>query len=146
MCTADIRLASADTTFSIRETRIAIVADLGTLQRLPGIIHRGHVAELAFTGRDFDAAHAESIGLVNRVYADPEALHQGARELAAEITANSPLTVRGVKQMLRILEGRTVEEALDYVAVWNSAFLGSNDLIEAMTAFRERRPPNFTGS
>ena len=60
--------------------------------------------------------------------------------------ANSPLAVQGTKAVLRAGEGRSVEEALDYVAVWNSAFLGSNDLVEAMTAFLQKRPPNFTGT
>ena len=52
----DIRLAAKDATFSIRETKIGIVADVGTLQRLPNIITAGHVAELAYTGKDIDAA------------------------------------------------------------------------------------------
>ena len=65
----DVRLASADAVFSVRETKVAIVADLGSLQRLPRIIGAGHVAELAFTGKDIDAARARAIGLVNDVYA-----------------------------------------------------------------------------
>ena len=63
----DIRLASADAVFSVRETKVAIVADLGTLQRLPRIVSAGHVAELAFTGKDIDAERAAQIGLVNSV-------------------------------------------------------------------------------
>src|SRR5690606_29207800 len=61
----DLRLASADAKFSVRETRVAIVADLGTLQRLPKIVGPGHARELAFTGKDIDAARAAAIGLVN---------------------------------------------------------------------------------
>src|SRR5438105_5783418 len=142
----DIRLAAADAVFSVRETKIAIVADLGTLQRLPAILARGHVAELAFTGRDITADRAREIGLVNDVLPDVEALHKAALDLAGEIAANSPLAVQGTKAVLRAGEGRSVEEALDYVAVWHSAFLGSNDLVEAMTAFLQKRPPNFTGT
>jgi Delta3,5-Delta2,4-dienoyl-CoA isomerase len=141
----DIRLASADTVFSVRETKIAIVADLGTLQRLPGIVGRGHVAELAYTGRDFDADRAAEIGLVNHVLPDAEACHKAAHELAGEIAANSPLAVQGTKAVLRAGEGRSVAEGLDYVGVWNAAFLASNDLTEAFTAFLEKRPPNFSG-
>ena len=77
---------------------------------------------------------------------DVESLHKAALDLAGEIAANSPLAVQGTKAVLRAGEGRSVEEALDYVAVWNSAFLGSNDLVEAMTAFLQKRPPNFTGT
>jgi enoyl-CoA hydratase len=141
----DIRLCSADATFSVRETRIAMVADVGTLQRLPRIVGRGHAAELCFTGRDIDADRARQIGLVNDVAPDVEALHAAAAELAAEIAANSPLAVQGTKHVLHACEDRTVDDGLDYVAVWNAAFLVSDDLTEAMTAFFEKRPPVFTG-
>jgi len=141
----DIRLCSADAVFCVRETRIAMVADVGTLQRLPRIVGRGHAAELALTGRDVGAARAREIGLVNDVLADAAALHAAAAALAAEIAANSPLAVQGTKHVLRACEDRTVDEGLDYVAVWNAAFLVSEDLTEAMTAFFEKRPPVFTG-
>ena len=97
---ADIRLASADAKFSIREVKVAIVADLGSLQRLAGIIGEGHLRELAFTGKDIDAARAEKIGLVNDVYPDQDAVLAAARELAADIAANPPLVVQGVKDVL----------------------------------------------
>ena len=86
----DIRLASADAIFSVREAKVAIVADLGSLQRLPSIIGAGHVAELAFTGKDIDAERARAIGLVNDVAADAEGVMKAAYELADEIAANSP--------------------------------------------------------
>jgi enoyl-CoA hydratase len=142
----DIRLASRDTVFSIRETRIAIVADVGTLQRLPAIIGKGHVAELAYTGEDFDAERAERIHLVNRVYADAETTLAAAHDLAERIAANSPLAVQGTKRVLEYCEGKTVEDGLQYVATWNAAFLNSDDLREAMTAFVEKRKPKFTGN
>jgi enoyl-CoA hydratase len=141
----DIRLAAADAVFSVRETRIAIVADVGTLQRLPGIVGDGHVAELAFTGKDVPAARAKEIGLVNDVHPDSAALHTAAHALAAEIAANSPLAVQGTKAVLRASRNRSVADGLDYVAVWNSAFFPSNDLTEAMSAFIEKRPPAFKG-
>jgi enoyl-CoA hydratase len=141
----DIRLASADAIFSVREAKVAIVADLGSLQRLPSIIGAGHVAELAFTGKDIGAARAKEIGLVNDVADDVDGVLKAAYELGAEIAANSPLAVQGTKAILAANEGRTVAQGLDYVATWNAGMLGSDDLIEAMTAFMERRPPNFTG-
>lgn len=143
---ADIRLASADAIFSVRETKIAIVADVGTLQRLPRIIGKGHVAELAYTGKDITAERAAQIGLVNDVLPDQDALLKAAQAMAGEIAANSPLAVRGTKAVLKACENRSIEEGLDYVGVWNAAFLQSNDLIEAMTAFMEKRPPNYTGT
>ena len=141
----DIRLAAADAVFSVRETKIAIVADVGTLQRLPGIVGRGHVAELVFTGKDIDAARAKEIHFVNDVYPDREACIAAAQEMAAEIAANSPLVTQGAKAVLRFGEGKSVADALKFVAVWNSAFVQSNDLVEAMSAFVERRPPVYTG-
>jgi enoyl-CoA hydratase len=141
----DIRLASADAVFSVREAKVAIVADLGSLQRLPRILSAGHLAELAFTGKDIDAARARDIGLVNDVLPDSEAVVKAAHELAAEIAANSPVAVQGTKAVLAANDGRTVAEGLDYVATWNSAMLQSDDLTEAMVAFLEKRPPRFTG-
>jgi enoyl-CoA hydratase len=141
----DIRLASADARISLRETKIAIVADLGSLQRLPAIIGQGHTRELAFTGKDVTAARAKEMGLINEIHADRAALHEAAQAMAAEIAANPPLTVRGVKQVLGHGEGKTVAEGLAYVAAWNAAFLASEDLGEALQAFAEKRSPNYKG-
>lgn len=142
----DIRVASADAQFSVRETKVAIVADLGTLQRLPGIIGRGHVAELTLTGKDITAERASAIGLVNDVLPDQSAAYSAAHAMATEIAANSPIVVQGVKHLLASADGQTVEKGLDDVAIWNSAFLVTDDLKEAMTAFREKRPPEYRGT
>jgi len=141
----DIRVASADAVFSVRETKVAIVADLGSLQRLPRIIGKGHVAELALTGKDISAARAKEIGLVNDVFPDLDATLGAAYGLAGEIAANSPLAVQGTKAVLAACEDRSVADGLDYVATWNAGFLPSDDLVEAMTAFMEKRPPEFIG-
>lgn len=142
---ADIRLASADAKFSVREVKVAIVADLGSLQRLAGIVGEGHLRELAYTGKDVDAARAEKIGLVNDVYPDQEALLAAARELAADIATNPPLVVQGVKDVLGHRREAEVAEGLRYVGAWNAAFLPSEDLGEAVQAFLERRAPKFNG-
>jgi enoyl-CoA hydratase len=141
----DVRVAAADAVFSIRETRIAIVADVGTLQRLPGIIGRGLAAELALTGDDVPAERALAIGLVNAVHPTAEAALAAARALAARMAANSPLVVQGTKRVLRYCEGKSVEDGLAFVAAWNAAFLESDDLKEAMAAFFEKRAPRFAG-
>lgn len=142
----DIRLAASDATFGVRETRLGLVADVGTLQRLPQIIAPGHCAELVYTGRDIDAAEAARIGLVNRIYTDIDELMDGAGIIARQIAANSPLAVEGSKAVMTAGGGRSVTEALDYVALWNSAFLVSNDLFEGLAAASEKRPGNFTGT
>lgn len=138
----DIRVASRDATFSIREVKVAIVADLGSLQRLVGIIGDGHLRELALTGDDIDAERAAAIGLVNHV--EDDALARAA-DIAGRIAANSPLVLRGIKDVLGAERAPRVEAGLRYAAAWNSAFLLSNDLDEAMVSFLERRPPEFTG-
>jgi enoyl-CoA hydratase len=142
---ADIRVASADAKFSVREVKVAIVADIGSLQRLSGIIGEGHLRELAYTGKDIDAARAEKIGLVNDVYPDQDAVLEAARTLAADIAKNPPLVVQGVKDVLDHDRAPRVAEGLRYVSAWNAAFLPSKDLGEAVQAFLARRDPEFTG-
>ena len=142
----DIRLAAKDATFSIREAKVAIVADLGTLQRLPRIVGAGHLAELAFTGKDIDASRAAEIGLVNWVEGESaDGVLQAALRLANEIAANSPLAVEGTKKVLAVNDAQTIAQGLEFVARWNTMYLQSNDLKEAMTAFMEKRPAVFNG-
>jgi len=99
-----------------------------------------------YTGRDIDAAHAQTIGLVNDVFDDRTALQAGAKALADRIAANAPQAVQGAKQMLRAARRTDEQEGLERVALHNAAFLPSDDLREALTAFFEKRSPTFTGS
>jgi len=141
----DIRYASADAKFSVREVKLAMVADVGSLARLPLILSDGHLRELALTGKDIDAARAEKIGLVNDVFADANAALTGAHDTAAEIAANPPLTVHGIKDVLDQQRISAVSASLRYVAAWNAAFLPSKDLSEGISATFAKRPPQFTG-
>ena len=141
----DVRIAAEGTVFSIREGRIAIVADLGSLQRLPRIIPRGHLMELALTAEDFDTARAERIGLVNRVLPGREEAVAEAVAIAERIASNSPLATYGTKEILRGVYDAQLPTQLDRVALWNSAFLRSADLQEAFAAFLEKREPRFSG-
>jgi enoyl-CoA hydratase len=141
----DLRVCSADAVFSVRETKVAIVADIGSLQRLPAIIGPAATRELALTGKDIDAPRALALGLVNQVAGDRDATWAAADALAQEIAANPPLVVRGVKQVLDYGAGKSVADGLEYVAAWNAAFLASEDLGEAMAAFAGKRAPVFRG-
>lgn len=141
----DIRICAADAKFSVREVRLAMVADVGTLARLPAIIGEGATRELALTGADIDASRALRLGLVSDVHATPDALWTAARAMAAQIAANPPLTVQGIKQVLNARSERAAAESLQTVAMWNAAQLPSQDLGEAMAAFVQRREPKFTG-
>jgi enoyl-CoA hydratase len=141
----DIRLATSDAVFSIRETRIAIIADLGTLQRLPHIIGHGWFRELALTGRDFTADEALKMGFITRLCEDRNELYEETKKLAAEIAACSPLTVQGVKDVILHSRDHGVYPGLKYVAQKNAAVLPSEDLVEAFQAFMEKRAPEFKG-
>ena len=141
----DVRYASSDARFSLREIRVAMVADIGSLQRLPAIIGEGHTRELALTGMDIDATRAQRIGLVNDVFDTPALVLEHARKIARSMAENSPLITRGIKHVMNGAQGRTVAESLEHVALWNAAFLQSNDLGEAIAAFIQRRPPRFEG-
>ncbi|MEU2041108.1 crotonase/enoyl-CoA hydratase family protein [Nocardia niwae] len=142
---ADLRYASAEAKFSLREAKVAIVADVGSLHRLPGIIGEGHLRELAYTGKDIDAARAEKIGLVNDVFPDQEAVLGAAHATAREIAANPPLVVQGVKDVLDQRRKDEIAAGLRYVSAWNAAFLPSEDLTEAIKAVFEKRAPEFRG-
>ncbi len=142
----DIRMASKDAVFAIRETKIAIIADIGTLQRLPHIIGQGWTSELALSGRDFTAAEAYHIGLLTRLCDTREALYREAAELAEEIAANAPLTVQGIKEVMLFNRDHGVYPGLKFVAQKNAAEIISDDLMEAFTAFLEKRKPDFKGN
>src|SRR3989338_1208759 len=127
---ADVRLCSADAYFAIAETRVAIVADLGTLQRIAKLVGPGMAREMAFTAENVDAARALQSGLVNRVYPDKERLLIGARKMCDGIATHSPRTVQGTKLVLNYAEDHNLQDALDHVALHNASFLDGPDLQE----------------
>ncbi len=146
MATAcDIRLCSEDAVFSLKEAAVGIVADVGVLQRIPQIVGQGIARELAYTAKDFSAKRAKEILLVNEVYKNHEALLKGAERMALDICDNSPLAVQASKSVLNYQVGQSVENGLKYVASVSSNIIPSNDLMEAVTAFAEKRKPQFTG-
>jgi enoyl-CoA hydratase len=141
----DIRYATRDSKFSLSETKVAIVADVGSLQRLPLIIGQGATREMAFTGKEIDAAKALRIGLVSDLFDDEAALIDAVKKTAEEIAKNAPLVVKGVKDVLGFGQGKPIGDGLAYVAAWNSAFLASEDLNEAISSFMEKRQPVYKG-
>ena len=141
----DIRIAAKDAVFSIRETKVAIIADMGSLQRMPNIVGEGWARELALTGRDFTAEEALQMGFITHICADLDALYAKAGELAREIAANSPVAVEGTKEVLNYTRNHGVEAGLEYVAQKNAVALYCEDFKEAIQAFAQKRPPVFTG-
>lgn len=139
----DMRYLAVGAEFAIREIDLGMVADVGSLQRLPRLLSPGLVRELAFTGRTLDADAAVRCGLANAIYPDRESLLNGVRQLARQIAAKSPLAIRGSKAMLNYARDHSLADSLDYAATWNASVLLSSDLHEAMQASQARRRPVF---
>ena len=140
----DMRYASADAVFSVKEIDLGMVADVGTLQRLPRLIGEGMARELAFTGRNVSAEEAEKLGLINRIFASNVLCTVAVREIAQNIADKSPLATRGLKEVLNYSRDHRISDGLNYVATWNAAMLLSTDLNEAILAQRQQRPPCFS--
>lgn len=137
---ADIRIASPTASFGQTEIRWGIIASGGACQRLPGLIGMGRAKEILFTGRIIDAKEAERIGLVNRVVA-PDRLLDTCYELAAEITANAPVAVRQTKKCVDV--GADIDRGLAFDAEASWLCYQTEDRLEALAAFAEKRKANF---
>ena len=134
----DIRLASHDAVFQIKEVDIGIAADVGTLQRLPKIVgNQSVVNELALTARKFHADEALRIGLVSNVYTTKSEMMEKAVEMALVIASKSPVAVQGTKNNIVYARDHTVQEGLDRIALWNSVMLQGGDPMIAMTGGTE---------
>lgn len=142
-CAADMRYCTEDASFVIKEIDLAIVADVGTLQRLPKIIGEGMARELAYTGRTFSGREAREIGFVNRCFATRDDMLAGVTEIARVIAAKSPIAIRSSKEMLLYARDHSVADSLKYMAIWNAGLMQSVDLEEAVEAARQKRVPRF---
>ncbi len=140
---ADMRYCTEDAYFTIKEVDLGLVADIGTLQRLPTIINPGIMSELAFTGRKFYGPEANSIGFVNQTYKTKEQMIQEVTLIAKSIAEKSPLVIRGIKEMLLYKRDHTVNDSLENMANYNAAMLLSNDLMESFQAHMEKRKPVY---
>ena len=141
----DIRYATKDVFFCIQETNLGLVADVGTLQRLPRLIPEGIVRELALTGRKLKADEAKKYGLVSGIFDDKEVMIQHAMKTAKEIASKSPLAISGIKEVINYSRDHSVDESLNYVALWNAAMKYQDDLKETFVAKIEKREEVFQG-
>ncbi len=139
----DMRYATLDARLSVKEVDWAIVADVGTLQRLPRLIGEGLARELAYSGRAFDGKEAQAMRLVNQTFPDRESLMAAVMALAGEIARKSPLTIRGIKDTLNYSRDHTVAEGLAYVAGKNAEILFSADMAEVIAANKQGRAVKF---
>ena len=139
----DMRYCSEEAYFTIKEIDLGMVADLGTLQRLPKIISPGMSAEMAYTGRKVFGLEARNIGLVNHCYSSKKTLMEGVVQIASTIASKSPLSIRGTKDILHYSREHSVVDSLNYMSTWNASMLLSEDLTEAFQATVEKRQPKF---
>mgnify|MGYP001544674203 CR=1 FL=1 len=139
----DFIYASRSAKFSLREAALGIVPDIGALQRMPLKAHFGRVAELAYTAANFDADEAMSMGMLNRVFENDDLLQSGSLDVAERIAGMSPLVIEGIKENLKYARSHNLEDSLDYVSVWNSAYLISDDLGKAMQAYVSKNKAEF---
>lgn len=139
----DMRYCSADAFFVVKEIDIGMVADVGTLQRLPHAMPAGLARELCYTGRRMEAEEARACGLVNQVFATPEKLVEGVLEIARTIAAKSPLAIAGTKEMLNYARDHSIVDGLNYIATWNAGMLLTSDMPEAFAATAQKRPAQF---
>ena len=139
-----IRYATADAFFCIQEINIGMVADVGTLQRLPKLIPEAVVKELAYTGRRLGADKALGYGLVNAVFDTPEALLAGALQCAAEIAAKPPVAIWGTKQAIHYTRDHSVHDALEQMGWLQGAIWSNAHVRESVAAMKEKRAGQFT--
>ena len=143
ICSADIRLATNDAFFSIRETKIGMVADVGTFPRIVKLLPEGIVKELAFTGRNFSAQEAKEYGFVNKLYESHDSLIEGALEVAYEIASNSPAAVYGCKRVIDFSRDHTIDEGLEWINMWNASMLSQSELMEGFQSYKSKKEGNF---
>ncbi|MBL0917944.1 MAG: enoyl-CoA hydratase/isomerase family protein [Hydrogenophaga sp.] len=139
-----IRYASADAFFCIQEINIGMVADVGTLQRLPKLIPLGVVKELAYTGRRLGAQRALALGLVNEVFDSHAATLDAALQCAREIAGKPPVAIWGTKQAVNYARDHSVDDSLRQMGWLQGAIWSNAHVREAITAGKERRAGEFT--
>jgi len=139
----DMRYATEDAFLTIFEINIGMTADVGTFPRLVKLIPEGIVRELAYTGRRMSASEAQTVGLINRVFPDPQTLVAEVLAIAREIATKAPLAVYGCKRMINYARDHSTADGLDYIGIWNASMLQPEEMLEAMTANAEKRDGDF---
>jgi enoyl-CoA hydratase len=140
----DLRLCTADAFFAVQEIHIGMAADLGVLQRLPKIVPPAVAREMAYTGERLGAERALAVGLVNAVLPDADALLAQALKLADSIAAKSPLAVAGSKLALNYAIDHPTADALEQMALLQSAIFDIGEMSVAIAAWKEKRGADFS--
>lgn len=144
-CCVDVRVCSPTAKFSIREVRLGLAADVGTLQRFPKLVgFTSRVRELCFTGDDFTAKEALTLGFVSRISSTNDSLMDTANDICEKICRNSPIAVTITKSSLNYSRDHSVSDGLEHVALHNSTALMSDDLIKSFMSRGGGGVPEFT--
>jgi enoyl-CoA hydratase/carnithine racemase len=140
----DIRFAAENATLGLTETRLAIIPGAGGTQRLPRIVGRSRAKEMIFTGRRVDAAEAERIGLITEA-CSAEGLLSRCRETAESIAENGPVAVEQAKFAINkgMETDMTTGLAIESASYWVT--IPTEDRLEGLRAFKEKRKPRYTG-
>ena len=139
ICAADIRVASADAFFIVEEINIGIVADIGTLQRLPTIIPAGIAREWTMTGDKVLADRAYEVGLINYLEADHDAAIKKAFEIAENLVSKSPLAMWGTKEAINYSRDHSIQDGLNFVSLWNAGMLHPEDVTASAMAKMQKK-------
>ncbi|KPK05153.1 MAG: enoyl-CoA hydratase [Betaproteobacteria bacterium SG8_39] len=139
----DIRYVAQDAFFCVQEINIGLVADVGTLQRLPKLIPEAVAREYAYSGRRLPAVRARELGLANDVFPDQAATLDAALVLAREIAGKSPSAVWASKQAINYAREHTVADSLQQMALLQMGVWQSSDIMEAVRANAEKRAARF---
>lgn len=143
VCNADMRYCTRDAFFCVQEINIGMAADLGTLQRLPRLIPEGMARELAYTGRRLPAERALSLGLVNEVFDDTDAMLAGVMQIAREIASKPPVAIWATKQAIDYARDHSVADGLRQMGWLQSGLWDTAAVAEAIRARAEKREPVF---
>lgn len=139
----DIRILANDAYCTVQEINVGLVADIGSLQRLPDLLPGGILRELAYTARKLKADEALRLGFANHVADDRAAAIEHALEIAATIAAKTPLAITGLKDVMNYQRDHSVQEGLDYVGLWNTGMLQGEDTLKAVQATLTKQAASF---
>ncbi len=144
--TCDLRICAAGAKLGMPPAKLGLVYGHTGLRKFLDTVGLARTKELFLTGRNFDAERAERIGLVHETVA-AEGFEAATIELAAGVAGNAPLSMRGNKQAIEVLNSSPVlseQQEAGLIALRDSCF-GSEDLREGIRAFGEKRKPNWRG-
>jgi len=141
---SDIRIASGNASMGLTETRLAIIPGAGGTQRLPRLVGKGKAKELIFTGQRVDAREALNIGLVNKI-CEPKDLMEACRKMAAVICETGPVAIEQAKYAINygLETDMHTGLAIESNAYW--VCIPTEDRLEGLTAFKEKRKPIYKG-